>query len=162
MRNRNEIPEAYKWNFADIYPTPEDWEKAYAECEAQIPSLAALKGTLGRSAEDLCHAYETVSALHEKMARLGSYAFLGTAIDGGDTAALRRAGLFSTLSVKAGAALAFFDPELTAIPEDKLAGFLAYLVHREIHYPAEFIPVFVHMSFTGTSEESSQNSGSLK
>ena len=49
MRNRNEIPAEYKWDFTHIFATPEDWEKAYAECEAAIPSVAAVKGKIGRA-----------------------------------------------------------------------------------------------------------------
>ena len=126
MKTRNEIPEEFKWNFADMYATPEDWQKAYDECAAMIPQLEALRGTLGQSAESLCHAYDTVFAFHEKTDRVGSYAFLGKAVDGGDTASLERSEKVSQLAVKAGAALAFFDPELMAIPADTLADFLRY------------------------------------
>ena len=86
MRNRNEIPEEFKWNFADMFATPEDWEKAYAECEALVPSLAALKGTLGESAESLTKAYDTIYAFEEKLELVADYAFLGTAIDEGPNA----------------------------------------------------------------------------
>ena len=126
MRNRNEIPQEYKWNLGDIFASPEDWEKAYAECDAAIPALTALKGTLGESAESLCRAYDTIAAFDEKTARVGSYAFLGCALDGGDAAFLRRRAMVVSLSVKAGTATAFFDPELTAIPAEKLAEFLTY------------------------------------
>ncbi len=90
MKNRTEIPEEYKWQLTDLFASPEDWQAAYDACAAAIPSLAALKGTLGQSAEALAKAYDTVHAFEEKMSLVGSYAFLGKAIDGGDTAFLER------------------------------------------------------------------------
>jgi oligoendopeptidase F len=126
MRNRTEIPEEYKWQFTDLFASPEDWQAAYDACAAAIPSLTALKGTLSQSAESLLKAYDTVYAFQEKMSLVGSYAFLGKAIDGGDTASLARADKFEALSVKAGAALSFFEPELMAIPPEQLDAFLQY------------------------------------
>ena len=126
MRKRTEIPEEYKWQFTDLFASPEDWQAAYDACAAAIPSLTALKGTLSQSAESLLKAYDTVYAFQEKMSLVGSYAFLGKAIDGGDTAFLARADKFEALSVKAGAALSFFEPELMAIPPEKLDEFLGY------------------------------------
>ena len=124
MKKRSEIPEELKWKFTDMFATPEDWQKAYDECAAMIPALAGLKGTLGESAESLAKAYDTVSAFEEKMSLVGSYAFLGKAIDGGDTASLERSDKVETLGVKAGAALSFFDPELMAIPAETLDAYL--------------------------------------
>ncbi|MCR5683753.1 MAG: oligoendopeptidase F [Clostridiales bacterium] len=126
MRKRTEIPEEYKWQFTDLFASPEDWQAAYDACAAAIPSLTALKGTLSQSAESLLKAYDTVYAFQEKMSLVGSYAFLGKAIDGGDTASLARADKFEALSVKTGAALSFFEPELMAIPPEKLDEFLGY------------------------------------
>ena len=118
MRKRNEIAPEYKWNLADLFPTPEDWEIRMKECEAMLPSLAALKGTLGESAESLYKAYETMNAFEEKFSLAGSYAFLGKALDGGDTAFLARCERVQALAVKAAAATSFFEPELMAIPAE--------------------------------------------
>ena len=126
MRNRNEIPAEYKWKLTDLFETPEDWEAQYKASEAMLPTLAALKGTLGTSAESLYNAYETVDRFWQTFERVGDYAFLGKALDGGDTAFLARSERVSALSSKAAAALSFFDPELMAIPEDTLAGFMTY------------------------------------
>ena len=63
MKNRNEIPAKYKWDFTHLFADREAWEKEYAECEAMLPTVAALKGTLGNSAESLYNAYETIYAL---------------------------------------------------------------------------------------------------
>ena len=35
---RSDIPEKYKWNLGDIYPTPADWEKEFDEFAAEYPT----------------------------------------------------------------------------------------------------------------------------
>ncbi|MGN1408901.1 MAG: oligoendopeptidase F [Eubacteriales bacterium] len=126
MRQRNEIPAELKWDFTHIFKTPEDWEKAYAECEKEIPSLGEIKGTLGSSAESLFAAYEKLFGFYEKFEPVADYAFLAKTIDGGDTAAQVMCDRINMLSVKAGSATAFFDPELMEIPGEKLAEFMNY------------------------------------
>lgn len=91
-----------------------------------IPTLAALKGTLGTSAEALFNAYETMDAFSQKMSLVGSYAFLQKTVDGGDTRAQTMGDRVSMLGVKVGSATAFFDPELMEIPADRLASFMEY------------------------------------
>ena len=44
--NRNEIPEKYKWNLADIYPTVDKWEEEFKVAEKSIEKIAKFKGTL--------------------------------------------------------------------------------------------------------------------
>ena len=43
---RSEIPEKYKWNLGDIFATPEDWEKAFAEISEEYKVLTAYQGKL--------------------------------------------------------------------------------------------------------------------
>ena len=126
MKNRNEIPAEYKWDFSHIYETPAKWEEAYAECESMIPALEALKGTLGKSSESLYNAFETLYGFYEKASRVGSYAFLAKALDGGDTNAQVMCDKVVMLEVKGSTATAFFDPELMEIPSDVLDGFIKY------------------------------------
>lgn len=126
MRNRNEIPADRKWDFTHLFETQEAWEAALASCEADIPSLAALKGTLGTSAEALFHAYEVIDAFEEKFSRVAEYAMLQKVIDGGDTNAQNMTARVSMLGVKLRTVLSFANPELMAIPEETLAEFMQY------------------------------------
>lgn len=126
MKNRNEIPAELKWDFTHIFADEAAWEAAYAECEALIPNVLAVKGTLGESAESLYNAYETLYGISEKLSKVGEYAFLRKALDGGDVKANEMSDRTVMLGVKFGGALAFFEPELMEIPADKLAEFLTY------------------------------------
>lgn len=126
MKKRNEIPAELKWDFTHIFKTPEDWEKAYAQCEKAIPSLSEIKGTLSLSAQSLFAAYEKLFGFYEKFEPIADYAFLAKTVDGGDAAALAMCDRVNMLSVKADSAAAFFVPELMEIPQEKLANFMKY------------------------------------
>ncbi len=126
MRNRNEIPAEWKWDFSPIFPSREAWEEAYRKVEAQIPALGELKGTLSTSPEALCHAYDTIYALQEKFELVATYAFLSKTLDGGDNDAQVMTERVMMLGVQISTMIAFFDPELMAIPEETLKEFLTY------------------------------------
>jgi oligoendopeptidase F len=126
MKNRNEIPAELKWDFTHIFADEAAWEAAYAECEALLPSVVALRGTLGTSAEALFNAYETLYGVSEKLSKVGEYAFLRKALDGGDVKANEMSDRTVMLGVKFGGATAFFSPELMEIPAEKLAEFMTY------------------------------------
>ena len=52
IKQRQEIDARWQWATTDLFATDEAWEAAYAQCEAQLPALAAYAGKLG-SAEGL-------------------------------------------------------------------------------------------------------------
>ncbi len=126
MKNRNEIPAQYKWDFTHIFKTKEDWEKAYSEVESKISTLSEIKGTLGNSAESLCAAYDKLFGFYQEFEPVADYAFFSKTLDGGDSAAQVMCDRVGMLSVKAGSATAFFEPELMEIPDEKLAEFMTY------------------------------------
>ena len=126
MKTRNEIPAEFKWNFTDMFESREAFDKSLAECEAMIPSLTAIRGTLGKSAESLFNAMETLYAFYEKTDLAGSYAFLSQSADGGDNEAQIMVDRVQNIFVKASAATAFFNTELLEIPEETLAEFMKY------------------------------------
>lgn len=126
MKNRNEIPAQYKWDFTHIFKTKEDWEKAYSDVESKISTLSEIKGTLGKSAESLCAAYDKLFGFYQEFEPVADYAFFSKTLDGGDSAAQVMCDRVGMLSVKAGSAVAFFEPELMEIPDEKLAEFMTY------------------------------------
>ena len=50
---RSEVPEEFTWNLADIFESDEAWTAEYEAMKEMPARLAAFRGTLGRSAEDL-------------------------------------------------------------------------------------------------------------
>lgn len=43
-RDRSKIPDKYKWNLADIYPSDSAWRAAKEKLAAEIPQLRRCKG----------------------------------------------------------------------------------------------------------------------
>ena len=50
-KERSQIPDKYKWNLADLFPSEEAWARARADLAKRIPRLAEHRGHLGDSAE---------------------------------------------------------------------------------------------------------------
>ncbi len=82
-RERNKIPDQYKWNLTDIYPSDAAWKEAKqrlaetnpaAERNVSIPLLEKYKGTLGSSAQQLLGCLDLVTELNKEFSRLYSYA----------------------------------------------------------------------------------------
>ena len=44
-RDRSKIPDEYKWNLADLYPTDDAWKKAEEKLSADIPGMKKFQGT---------------------------------------------------------------------------------------------------------------------
>jgi oligoendopeptidase F len=57
-RNRAEIAESHKWKLEDIFPDWPAWEAALAVLERRIGEYAALRGTLGKGADNLLAVYK--------------------------------------------------------------------------------------------------------
>lgn len=112
------------WNFADIFPTFEDWERAYGEAEKLVGGLSSYEGTLGRSADALADALDAIFSATEKLERVCVYAFLHRAVDGGDPKHQEMNMRATNLSVAANTATAYLLPELLAIDEKKLDEFM--------------------------------------
>src|ERR1700687_4936964 len=75
-RDRSKIPDKYKWNLADIYPSDAAWRAAKDKLSADIPSLALFRGRLASSSATLADALDKLFSLNKELSRLASYASL--------------------------------------------------------------------------------------
>lgn len=124
LKNRKEMDSRYQWDLSHIYPSAEAWEKAYAEAEALTDRIPALAGTLGASADSLLNGLNTIVAASQAVELVYLYASLNKSGDQGDATAQNLEARAVTLYVKLSTASSFVDPEILAIPEDKLAAYL--------------------------------------
>lgn len=113
------------WDLTAIYPTDEAWEAAIASVRADLPALAAFQGTLGAGAEQLLHAVQLEESIGERLSRIFSYAGLRKDEDNTNTAAVAAYDRAVQLSVEAGQAASFLEPEVLGLPESAIAGYLA-------------------------------------
>ena len=68
-RDRSKIPDKYKWNTADVYPSEEAWRAAKERLLAEIPKLKSFRGALGTSAARLADALELLTQLNKELAQ---------------------------------------------------------------------------------------------
>jgi len=116
-RQRDQIPAAYRWDFAPIYPHWEAWEAAIRTMEVKMAAFAALQGTLARGPEVLLQAYRDYDEIGKLEYRVYRYPQLQRDVDLRDQAMAGRYQRVGAILAKFGTATAWFTPELLAIPQ---------------------------------------------
>ncbi len=112
------------WNLSPLYASDADWEAARQALLADLPRLAALKGTLGKNAKSLLAGLDALSAANLRFDRLRVYASMKQSTDNRDTANQQRSGLAAQLGGAYGSAIAWVEPEIQALGEAQVAAFL--------------------------------------
>jgi oligoendopeptidase F len=131
--NRADIPAQYQWDFTTIYPNWDAWEQGMKALDAKMTEFAALKGTLARGPQAVLHAYrlhDEVGMLQEKVFR---YPQLQRDIDTRDQTVSARFQRVQALFAKFGTAIAWFNPELLAIPQATMEQWIAQTPDLEIY-----------------------------
>ncbi|MDR1375873.1 MAG: oligoendopeptidase F [Synergistaceae bacterium] len=122
---RADIPERYKWNLEDIYPSVEAWEKSFAELSPEIDALASFKGKTSSSADGLLAFLREEEAVSKELGRLYVYASMKSHEDLRVTPHQELADKAENLSMRYSAATSFFRPEIFAMPDGRLEEFMA-------------------------------------
>ncbi|PTT83715.1 oligoendopeptidase F, partial [Pelomonas sp. HMWF004] len=108
------------WNLTPLYASAADWESARKALLADLPKLAALKGTLGKSAKSLRAGLDAISAANLRFERLRVYASMTQSTDNRDAANQERGNLAGQLGGEFGGALAWVEPEIQSLGEAKV------------------------------------------
>lgn len=121
---RAEVPVEHTADVASIFPTEQSWEEAYGAVVQDLPELERFRGHLSDGPVELLHGLETLEALFQRSSHLYVYASMVHNADMGDQAASGRNDQAEGLFARLLAASAFFDPEILAIGEDRLDGWM--------------------------------------
>jgi oligoendopeptidase F len=124
-RDRSKIPDKYKWNLADIYPSDAAWRAAKEAFTAEIPALGKFKGTLTSSPSALADALDTFSSKQKELVRLSSYASLLADQDTRDSQHLGMRQEMTQVRAVFAAAVAFVDPEILKAGKATIDRFVA-------------------------------------
>jgi oligoendopeptidase F len=116
LRNRDEIPDRFKWNLKNIFHDWESWQQAYTELDQKVDEFAALQGTLAQGAGKLLAALELRDDIGQLEYRVWYFASLWYDQDQRDNQINARRQQVQILFAKAAQAAAWFDPELLKIP----------------------------------------------
>ena len=122
--NRDEIPEADKWDLSHLFSSADKWSEDFAWIQRTYPRLTNWKGRLGESARTLAELLEFEKALDLKIERVYHYASLQLAEDSANPDYLARMGQLQNLLTKIGETASFIVPEIQAIDDETFAQFL--------------------------------------
>jgi oligoendopeptidase F len=121
---RDEVPVEYTWNLALMYSSDAAWEREAAALEAMIPEIVALQGSIGQGAAALLRILKLRDDVGIQLWQLYRYASHRRDSDSTDPASQALADRAGSLVAKLGAATAFIEPEILAIPEETIAAWL--------------------------------------
>jgi oligoendopeptidase F len=124
-RDRARIPDRYKWNLADLYPSETAWRTAKDKLVADIPQVQAFKGTLGTSAARLADALELASRLTKDLSRIYTYASLVADQDTRVSAAQGMRQEMQQVAASFGSEVAFIEPETLKVNKAALESWIA-------------------------------------
>ncbi len=122
---RSAIAPEFRWNAPSVFPSAADWEAELAAIAADLPRLRAFEGRLAEGPATLAEAFGVLEDLYRRVNIVYMYATMTYSVDTTDQAAAAMVGKAQGLYGQALAAQAFIDPELLAIGEDTLRGWLA-------------------------------------
>ncbi len=125
MQARKDMDPKFQWDFTHMYASDEVWETELDALVKDLDKIKAIEGTLGASREAFKAGIDTVNGLAERLERLYIYANLHRCADGSEPKHQEMDGKATSAYVRFSTALAFFDPEILAIPEETLNAFLA-------------------------------------
>jgi oligoendopeptidase F len=151
-KDRSKIPDQYKWNLADIYPTDDTWKAAKQKLVTDLPAVVKYQGTLGSSAQQLAACLELITGLSKEFTRLYSYAGMNLDQDTRVQPNLAYQQEMNLLGATFGAQTAFVEPEILKIDPDKIQQFIKSEKRLEIyrHYLDDILRRRAH---TGTEGE---------
>lgn len=122
--NRSEIPEKYKWDLSDIFASPADWEKAFAQVSKDYKQLADFQGKLA-DRNTLLKFLRLSDEFDKVIEKLYCYAFMSYNEDSQDSERQARYARIYGLITECGTLTAFVSPELSALPDEQLKSLIA-------------------------------------
>ena len=125
QRERSKVPERYRWNLTELYPSDAAWRAAKEKTEGAIPKVREYQGTLGSSAARLADALDLLAGLNKDLARLSVYA---SGMADQDTRVSDYQGMQNEMvqiGAKLGAEAAFVEPEILKLERSVVDTFIA-------------------------------------
>jgi len=116
LRDRNEIPDRFKWNLGHIFPGWPAWQAAFEELDNKIGAYAALQGSLNEGAAQLLTVMKLSDDIGQLTYKVWYFASLKYDEDQRDNQLNAKRQQVQILFGKASQASAWFNPELLQIP----------------------------------------------
>ncbi|TPG67826.1 oligoendopeptidase F [Brevibacillus laterosporus] len=124
LPKRNEVPDQFKWKLEDIYATNSDWEKDAELAKTLIQKAQSFKGKLADSGKQLLEALTLMDELSQVIEKIYVYARMRRDEDNGNSTYQALTDRATSLSTQVSSALAYIQPEILAIEDDRLEALL--------------------------------------
>jgi len=127
LPERSEVSTSDTWDLSSLFIDEAAWEVDFKVLSDRVAKLGSYRGRLAESAEILAEALDFDSEFDRLAERLGTYAFLKTTEDQGNSDYQAMKSRFQNLSVRASQETSYMRPELLAISEERMAELMADL-----------------------------------
>lgn len=124
-KSRTEIPNEYKWKLDHIYPTVQEWEKDVVKVEELAQAFTKHQGKLGNSPESMLKAFEDYIAMMRLNDKAYVYANMSLDVNSANSDLQKLADRAEKMYTLVSEKTAWVQPEIVAIPDDKMKSLLA-------------------------------------
>jgi len=125
LKTRDQVAAEFKWNTATICKDDAEWQARYDALSASYAQdIRQYEGKVGDSAENLLGVLQTYNKIYEELGKLYLYASLKSDEDTANTKYSGMKDNMMSMWAAASAAGSFMRPEIIAIGEDKVNGYM--------------------------------------
>ncbi|MBQ8828121.1 MAG: oligoendopeptidase F [Clostridia bacterium] len=133
LLERSQIDDNYKWNLEAIYSDDSIWEQDYKEVESLGNEFVKYEGNLSESGETLLSAIRLSEKVNRKLERMYVYAHMRRDENNGNSVYQDMLMRVDFLASNISAQMSFFEPEMLAIPEETLRGYVEDVPGMELY-----------------------------
>lgn len=119
--SREQVAAEYKWHLEDLYASDEAWQADYDKVKAMLPLVANYKGKLDSSGKSLLECLQLRDEITMITGKLYPFARMHQDENTADNTYQALTGKAQSLNIEVNAVTSFIEPELVAIPAEKLA-----------------------------------------
>ncbi len=120
---RNTIPKEYTWSIEDIYGSDNAWEEDFKKLEGNLSKVKNYKGKL-KDEKSILEMFKLQEELFRLKDKIYVYASMKRDEDNGNQKYAAMADRAESMSGKVAQAFSFVDPEILALSEDTLKGYM--------------------------------------
>ncbi|TAJ08678.1 oligoendopeptidase F [Marinilabiliaceae bacterium JC017] len=124
QKERAEIADNNKWNFADMYQSDEAWQVAKNQLIKESEKVLAFKGNIGQSAKNLLDYLRFSDDFYKEGSRLYLYASLKSDVDIRNQENLSRLKDIQQVFIDYGQKSSFATPEIAALSKETIDKFM--------------------------------------
>jgi oligoendopeptidase F len=124
LPKRKDINSEFKWKLEDVYSDSSVWEQDFKAVKELASKIEDFRGKLADGAEMLLNCFRKSDELLSLNDKVFVYARMKRDEDNGNSVYQALTERASTLATEVFAAISFIVPEMLAIPEEKLLGFV--------------------------------------